>query len=372
MSVGGSDLAHLIPDNFHMRETSSCTREPQGCSRDQNIDRAQARRFAVAPMIDWTDRHCRFFHRQLTSNALLYTEMVVADAIIHGDRDRLLGFDQAEHPLALQIGGSDPQKLAEACRLAAPYGYDEINLNVGCPSDRVQSGTFGACLMREPALVGECLAAMVEASTVPVTVKCRLGVDDQDIETALDRLVDAAVTAGVDGVWVHARKAWLQGLSPKENRTVPPLDYGRVERLKDRLPDFFVGINGGITTIEEARAHLKTVDGVMMGRAAYQTPARLLEVDSAIFRSKRLPLAEGMVVEAMVRHAQAHIERGGKLSQVSRHMVGMFAGQPGARRWRQLLSERATRPDAPADLLYDAFEAVRIASPESRIAQEAA
>ncbi|MBC8129159.1 MAG: tRNA dihydrouridine(20/20a) synthase DusA, partial [Rhizobiaceae bacterium] len=236
--------------------------------------------FAVAPMIDWTDRHCRFFHRQLTSRALLYTEMVVADAILHGDVPKLLGFDAAEHPVAIQLGGSDPDKLAKAARIAEGFGYDEVNLNVGCPSDRVQSGAFGACLMREPALVGECLAAIAGAVSVPVTVKCRIGVDEQDPEPALDDLADAAVAAGVSGIWVHARKAWLQGLSPKENRDIPPLDYGRVHRLKQRLPGVFVGLNGGLGTIEEAARQIGAADGVMMGRGAYQAPGQLAEVDA--------------------------------------------------------------------------------------------
>ena len=234
-------------------------------------------------MMDWTDRHCRFFHRQLTRRALLYTEMVVADAVIHGVRERLLGFDPAEHPVALQLGGSDPAKLAEAARIGEAFGYDEINLNVGCPSDRVQSGTFGACLMRTPELVGECVAAMKAAVAIPVTVKCRIGVDEQDPEVALDALADAVFAAGADALWVHARKAWLEGLSPKENRDIPPLDYGRVYRLKAKHPDRFIGINGGIQSLDEARRHLAHVDGVMLGRAAYHTPGLLAEADAAIF-----------------------------------------------------------------------------------------
>jgi len=318
------------------------------------------RRFAVAPMIDWTDRHCRFFHRQLSRRALLYTEMIVADAILHGDAERLLGFDAAEHPVALQIGGSDPDKLARATRIAASYGYDEINLNVGCPSDRVQSGTFGACLMREPGLVGECLAAMAGASTVPVTVKCRLGVDDQDPEEALDRLADAAVAAGVAGIWVHARKAWLEGLSPKQNRDIPPLDYDRVHRLKQRLPDIFVGLNGGVKTLCEAEAQLPHVDGMMMGRAAYQTPDQLLEVDARIFGDAPQASDFAVLIDTMAAYAARHIAQGGRLGQVTRHMIGLFHGMPGARRWRQILSEGASRPDAGPQLLHEAFAAVRI------------
>lgn len=321
---------------------------------------ALSRRFAVAPMIDWTDRHCRFFHRQLTRHALLYTEMVVADAILHGDRDRLLGHDAVESPVALQIGGSEPQKLAEACRIAADFGYDEINLNVGCPSDRVQSGAFGACLMREPDLVGRCLAAMAEASHVPVTVKCRIGVDEQDPEPALDDLADAAIAAGVTTIWVHARKAWLQGLSPKENRDIPPLDYDRVHRLKQRLPEAFVGLNGGLTTLDAAVEELDRVDGVMMGRAAYQTPDRLAEVDARIFGAAPQPVDYAALIDTMADYAARHLENGGRLGQVTRHMLGLFNGMPGARRWRQILSDGAVRPDAGPQLLREAFAAVRL------------
>jgi tRNA-dihydrouridine synthase A len=332
----------------------------EGLPRRDDTLRAQAQRFAVAPMIDWTDRHCRYFHRRLTRRALLYTEMIVADAILHGDRDRLLEFDAAEHPVALQIGGSDPKKLAEACRIASAYGYDEINLNVGCPSDRVQSGVFGACLMRQPDLVGACLSAMVEASPVPVTVKCRIGVDDQDPEEALDGLADAAVAAGVTTIWVHARKAWLQGLSPRENRDIPPLDYDRVHRLKRRLPDVFVGLNGGLQTLDAAAAELAHVDGVMLGRAAYQTPDRLLDVDHRIFGEDKRPEDYGDIIDAMADYAARHIARGGRLGQVTRHMIGLFNGMPGARRWRQILSDGAVKQGAGPELLHEAFAAVRV------------
>ncbi len=320
-------------------------------------------RFAVAPMIDWTDRHCRYFHRRLTPHALLYTEMVVADAILHGDRQRLLGFDPAEHPLALQIGGSEPVKLAEAARIGEGFGYDEINLNVGCPSDRVQSGAFGACLMREPELVGRCLAAMREAVSVPVTVKCRIGVDEQDPEPALDALADAAVAAGVSAIWVHARKAWLQGLSPKENREIPPLDYDRVHRLKARLPDMFVGLNGGLATVDAARAQLAHVDGVMMGRGAYQNPSDLAHVGAMIHGEEPRPVDYAALIDEMADYAGRHMATGGKLSNVTRHMIGLFTGLPGARRWRQILSERAVRPDATPDLLREAFAEVRLEAP---------
>ncbi|RIY01832.1 tRNA dihydrouridine(20/20a) synthase DusA [Aureimonas flava] len=317
-------------------------------------------RFAVAPMIDWTDRHCRVLHRRLAPRALLYTEMVVADAVLQGDRERLLGFDPAEHPLALQLGGSDPAKLAEAARIGEAFGYDEINLNVGCPSDRVQSGAFGACLMRDPALVGRCLAAMREAVSLPVTVKCRIGVDEQDPEPALDALADAAVAAGVSAIWVHARKAWLQGLSPKENREIPPLDYGRVHRLKARLPEVFVGLNGGLATVEAAAAQLAHVDGVMMGRGAYQNPGDLAHVGTLIHGEAERPLDHAALIDDMVAYAERHMAAGGRLSNVTRHMLGLFVGLPGARRWRQLLSERAVRPDAGPDLIREAFAEVRL------------
>nr|WP_238719750.1 tRNA dihydrouridine(20/20a) synthase DusA [Nitratireductor alexandrii] len=320
--------------------------------------KAAGQKLAIAPMMEWTDRHCRYLHRQLTRRTALYTEMVVADAVLHGERTRLLGFDPAEHPVALQLGGAQPQKLAEAAAIAAGFGYDEVNLNVGCPSDRVQSGTFGACLMKEPALVGACVAAMKAACAVPVTVKCRLGVDDQDTGPALDALADAVFAAGADALWVHARKAWLKGLSPKENRDVPPLDYARVYRLKQRLPDRFIGINGGIATLDEASAHLCHVDGVMLGRAAYHQPALLAEADRLIFGETRAPVALGDVVAAMARYAAAHIDGGGRLAHVTRHMVGLCHGLPGARRFRQILSSEATRPGAGPEVLLRAFAAV--------------
>ena len=318
-------------------------------------------RLAIAPMMDWTDRHCRFFHRQLTRRALLYTEMVVADAIIHGDRERLLGYDDTEHPVALQLGGSDPAKLADAARIGTEFGYDEINLNVGCPSDRVQSGTFGACLMKTPELVGECVAAMKAAANVPVTVKCRLGVDDQDVEAALDRLADEVLGVGADALWVHARKAWLEGLSPKENRDIPPLDYSRVYRLKQRLEDTFVGINGGIRTLDEASAHiLRGVDGVMLGRAAYHDPGLLAEADARLYGEPRTKNDWDEVIRTMMDYAARHIEAGGRLVHVTRHMTGLFHGQPGARRWRQILSVDAPRQGAGPEVIARAFAEVRL------------
>jgi tRNA-dihydrouridine synthase A len=314
-------------------------------------------KFAVAPMMDWTDRHCRFFHRQLARRALLYTEMIVADAVIRGDRARLLAFAPQEHPVALQLGGSEPDKLAQAAEIAAEFGYDEVNLNVGCPSDRVQSGTFGACLMLQPALVGRCVAAMKEAVAIPVTVKCRIGVDRQDPEAALDALADAVLAAGADALWVHARKAWLAGLSPKENREVPPLDYERVYRLKQRLPGAFVGINGGIASLAEAQAHLAHVDGAMLGRAAYRTPAILADVDRAFYGGTDAPELEEVAL-GMAEYAASHIAAGGRLSAVTRHMVGLFQGRPGARRWRQILSTEAARPSAGPEVILRALEAV--------------
>jgi tRNA-dihydrouridine synthase A len=319
-------------------------------------------RLAVAPMMDWTDRHCRFFHRQLTTRALLYTEMVVADAVIHGARERLLGFDRVEHPVALQLGGSDPGKLAEAARIGEAFGYDEINLNVGCPSDRVQSGTFGACLMKVPDVVAGCVTAMKQAVAIPVTVKCRIGVDEQDPEPALDALADGIFDAGADALWVHARKAWLEGLSPKENRDIPPLDYSRVYRLKARKPDMFIGINGGIQTLEQARAHLGHVDGAMLGRAAYHTPGILVGADTALAGGSPSAFDYPALIVTMAAYAARHIERGGRLGHVTRHMVGLFHGLPGARRYRQILSTEAARPGAGPEVLESAFAAVDLSA----------
>ena len=321
------------------------------------IERSASKVVAVAPMMDWTDRHCRMFHRQLTRRALLYTEMVTADAVIHGDRERLIGFAPVEHPVAIQLGGAEPGKLAQAAGIAADFGYDEVNLNVGCPSDRVQSGTFGACLMRSPELVGELVAAMRAAVSIPVTVKCRLGVDEQDPEAALDALADAAAAAGTDAIWVHARKAWLEGLSPRENRDVPPLDYDRVYRLKQRLPNVFVGINGGIGSLDEAEAHLAYVDGVMLGRAAYQTPAMLADVDRRFYGAEEGPLPHE-AVEAMLPGIAAELARGTRLSHITRHMLGLFHGVPGARSWRRILTVGAVRPGAGVEVVEEALAAV--------------
>ena len=329
--------------------------------------------FATAPMIDWSDRHYRVFARQLTRNALLFTEMIVAEAILRGNRERLLGFGRVEHPVALQLGGNDPAKLAEAARIGEGFGYAEINLNVGCPSDRVQSGTFGACLMREPQLVADCVAAMKAAVSLPVTVKCRIGVDDQDPETALRDLVLRVKAAGADAVWVHARKAWLQGLSPKENRDIPPLDYGLVRRLKAENPDLFVGLNGGLHSLDQAREEMTGLDGVMLGRAAYQDSGILTGVDDLFAHplhggappSGRLASPQDLPAEhweavrdAMMAYAGDVIARGGRVAHVTRHMIGLFQGFPGARKYRQVLSADATKPGAGPEVIAAAFAAV--------------
>jgi tRNA-dihydrouridine synthase A len=306
----------------------------------------QEHRFSVAPMMDWTDRHCRVIHRLMSRRARLYTEMVTAQAVIRGDRERLIGLDAVEHPVALQLGGNDPALLAEAARIGADFGYDEINLNCGCPSDRVQGGAFGACLMREPAQVGDCVAAMKAAVAIPVTVKCRIGVDDQDPEAALDALTAAVRAAGVDALIVHARKAWLQGLSPKENREVPPLDYERAYRLKAAWPDLAVAINGGIRAPDEWVRHLAHLDGVMIGREAYQNPEILLQVDPLLF-GEAAPVADAFaMLAALEPHIAAHLERGGRLHAFTRHLVGLFPGRPGARLFRRHLAEHCVRAEA--------------------------
>ena len=315
-------------------------------------------RFAIAPMMDWTDRHCRNFHRVLTKRALLFTEMVVADAIIHGDRARLLGFDDVEHPVALQIGGSDPDKLAEAARIGADFGYDEINLNCGCPSDRVQSGAFGACLMREPERVAACVATMRTAVDVPVTVKCRIGVDDDDPEARLFGFVETVADAGCRIFTVHARKAWLQGLSPKENRDVPPLDHELVRRLKDARPDLTIVLNGGIADLDAAAKHLCWADGVMLGRAAYQTPALLGHVDRQVFGESG-SISPFEAVEAYRPYIARELERGTRLHAITRHMLGLFHAMPGARSWRHVLSSQAVKAGAGLEVLDTALSHVR-------------
>jgi tRNA-dihydrouridine synthase A len=309
-------------------------------------------------MMDWTDRHCRVFHRLMSRRARLYTEMLTTGAIIHGDRGRLLGFDPSEHPVALQLGGSEPADLATAAKIGEDFGYDEINLNVGCPSDRVKDGRFGACLMAEPALVAEGVAAMKRAVRIPVTVKCRIGIDDQDPELALDALARGVVAAGADALVVHARKAWLNGLSPKENRDIPPLDYDRVYRLKAALPDVPIIINGGIGSIAEAARHLDHVDGVMLGRAAYQEPWRLLEVDPQLFGEAAPHATMKDVFEAMFPYIEGQLAQGTKLHAMTRHFVGAFHGVPGARAFRRHLAENGVRPGAGVDVLRDAIARV--------------
>ncbi len=301
-------------------------------------------------MMDWTDRHCRAFHRTLTRRALLYTEMVTAQAVIRGDRDYLLGFDAVEHPIALQLGGSEPDLLAEAAKIGEDYGYDEINLNVGCPSDRVQSGRFGACLMREPKLVAECMAAMGAAVSVPVTVKCRIGVDDQDPETSLYTLVDACVEAGVSIFIVHARKAWLKGLSPKENRDIPPLDYDLVRRLKVDRPQLNISLNGGISTLDQGLAEIGDLDGLMLGRAAYHDPGLLGAVDQRLFGEGEIVTPEA-AIEAYRPYIARQMERGVPFAAISRHMLGLFQGRPGARAFRRIMTVEAVKPGAGPEVL---------------------
>jgi tRNA-dihydrouridine synthase A len=315
----------------------------------------QQHKFCVAPMMEWTDRHCRFFHRLLTRRARLYTEMLGTGAVIHGDRARLLAFDPAEHPIAVQLGGSDPRALAQAARICADLGYDEVNLNVGCPSERVQDGRFGACLMAEPALVGDCVAAMKAAVAVPVTVKCRLGVDDQDPEAALDAVADAVAAAGVDALIVHARKAWLDGLSPKENREVPPLDYDRVYRLKAARPRLTVVVNGGIAGLDQACAHLAHVDGAMLGRAAYREPWRLLAVDPLVFGAPAPAASARAALEALLPYIERELARGTRLHAITRHVLGLFNGVPGARAFRRHLAINAVKPGAGVDVVSAAL-----------------
>jgi tRNA-dihydrouridine synthase A len=308
-------------------------------------------------MMDWTDRHCRAFHRTLTKRALLWTEMVTADAVIHGDRQRLLGFSPVEHPVVLQLGGSDPAKLAEAARVAEGFGYDEVNLNCGCPSERVQSGAFGACLMAEPDLVADCVAAIRAAVSIPVSVKNRISIDDLPARETLFTFIDKVAAAGCSVFTVHARAAWLKGLSPKENREVPPLDYGLVAALKSERPGLTIILNGGITTLDQCAEHLRTFDGVMLGRAAYQTPGHLGGVDAHLF-GEGVPVAAGEAVRAYEPYIAARLAEGTSLHAMTRHMLGLFAGQPGARQWRRILSEQAPRKGAGLDVLRAALAAV--------------
>jgi len=362
----------VVQDGFHgtawlyLRQQNERKSDKKGVN-EYGIKRAQTAkiegnssnisrfRFSVAPMMEWTDRHCRFFHRLLTRRALLYTEMVTAAAVLRGDRARLLRFDPTEHPVALQLGGSAPAELAAAARICAEFGYDEINLNVGCPSDRVQDGRFGACLMAEPALVGDCVAAMKAVVHVPVTVKCRIGIDDQDTEVALDAIARAIAAAGGDALIVHARKAWLDGLSPRENRDVPPLDHDRVHRLKQRFPALPIVINGGIGTIAAAAQHLEHVDGVMMGRTAYHEPWRLLAVDPALFGAEAPAPSPRAAADGLIPYIEREVTQGVRLYAIVRHVLGLFHAVPGARAFRRHLAEEAIKPGADAQVFRDAL-----------------
>ena len=309
-------------------------------------------------MMEWTDRHCRFFHRALTRRALLYTEMLTTGAVLHGDRARLLRFDSSEHPLALQLGGSDPRALAQCARIGADAGFDEINLNAGCPSDRVQDGRFGACLMAEPQLVGDSIAAMKAAVRIPVTVKCRIGIDDQDPEPALEHFTQAVKQAGADALIVHARKAWLKGLSPKENREVPPLDYDRVYRLKAAHPELTIVLNGGVGSVEDTLTHLQRVDGVMMGRAAYQEPWRLLAVDPLVFGEPARFASVKEAAAALTPYIARERAQGTRLHSITRHLHGLFRAVPGARAFRRHLAGAASTPHADAEYLVAALALV--------------
>lgn len=329
----------------------------------------QAARFSAAPMMDWTDRHCRYLHRQLSRQTLLYTEMVTAPALVRGGALHLLDYNPHEHPVALQLGGSDPEELAQAARLGAEAGYAEVNLNCGCPSDRVQSGRFGAILMTEPALVAECCAAMIEAQPVEVTVKCRIGVDDQNPEEVLPEFLARIIAVGVQRVTIHARKAWLDGLSPKENRDIPPLDHDLVQRMKMLFPNLHISINGGITSLDQAVTLLdQGLDGVMVGRAAYHQPADILcAADRRIFGVAGPDSTAEGAVQAMLPYIEAHLTSGGRLNQITRHMLGLFAGRPGARSWRRQLSEGAARPGAGPELIEQALAEVTDLTRESEI-----
>jgi len=316
------------------------------------------RRFSIAPMMEWTDRHCRFFHRLLTRRALLYTEMLTTGAVLRGDRTRLMAFEAFEHPVALQLGGCDAVALSASARIGEDFGYDEINLNVGCPSDRVQEGRFGACLMAEPNLVADCVAAMKRAVRVPVTVKCRIGIDEQDPNEALFPFATAVKAAGADALVVHARKAWLKGLSPRENRELPPLDYDCVRRLKAAYPDFDIVLNGGIASLEQAERELAHVDGVMMGRAAYQEPWRLLAVDPLLFGEPAPFRSAKEGARALIPYIENELANGVRLHAITRHVLGLFRAVPGARAFRRHLATEAVKPGAGADVMADALALV--------------
>ena len=309
-------------------------------------------------MMDWTDRHCRMFHRQISTKALLYTDMLTASAVIHGDRDKLLNYSEAEHPVALQLGGAEPDKLAEAARIGEAYGFVEINLNVGCPSPRVQHAKFGACLMLEPEIVGEGVGAMNSGVRVPVTVKCRIGVDDQDEESSLHRFVEVVRSAGCRTFVIHARKAWLNGLSPKENRDVPPLNYERVYELKKSFPDLEIIVNGGIVNLQQVQHHLKSVDGVMVGRAAYQSPYLLAAVDPLIYGTECVELTRSDIVRKFLPYMENELTKGVRFHQIARHILGLFHGQPGGRQWRRHLSVEGSKPYAGLETIWEALEII--------------
>lgn len=311
--------------------------------------------FCVAPMLDWTDRHCRYFYRLITQHALLYTEMVTTGAILHGNRERMLQFNREEHPVAFQLGGSNPKELAKCAKIVEQYGYDEINLNVGCPSDRVQNGRFGACLMARPELVGECVAAMQQAVNVPVTVKSRIGIDEQDSYEELTRFIGAVADSGCRTFIVHARKAWLQGLSPKENREIPPLRYDVVMQLKQDFPQLEIVLNGGITTLDQARDFLRRMDGVMLGREVYHNPYILAEVDRQFFGGRQWPVSRHDVAMALIPYIQRQLKQGERLNNISRHILGLFHGVAGARAWRRYISEHAHKPGADENVILQAL-----------------
>ena len=325
---------------------------------------ARARRFSVAPMMDWTDRHCRFLHRLMSREMLLFTEMVTGAALRHGEAARLIGYNAEEHPVALQLGGSDLAEMVEAAQKGEAFGYDEININVGCPSDRVQSGRFGACLMAEPQTVAACVAAMKAAVRVPITVKCRIGIDDQDPEVVLDELTAQLIDAGVDALYVHARKAWLKGLSPKENRDIPPLDYTRVYRLKASFPELQIMINGGIEGLHDGLEHLRHTDGIMLGRQAYHNPWLMSEVDEKVFGHPPSTLTRREVVEAMIPYMRREVEKGVRLHAIAKHMIGLYQGLPGARNWRRTLSDGTVRNNNP-DIILEAADAIERALREA-------
>ena len=324
----------------------------------EKIDTLPSHCFSVAPMLDWTDRHCRYFHRLLTQHSLLYTEMVTTGAIIHGSQERFLAFDNAEHPVAFQLGGSDPADLSKCARIIEDYGYDEINLNVGCPSDRVQNGRFGACLMAEPALVADCVSAMQQEASIPVTIKTRIGIDDRDSYPELSDFVSTVAEAGCKTFIIHARKAWLSGLSPKQNRDVPPLRYDVVYMLKQDFPQLTICLNGGVTSLDTATTVLEKVDGVMVGREAYHNPYLLAQVDGEVFGASTAIKTRHEVVMALIPYISNHLSTGGRLHNVTRHILGLFHGVAGARAWRRFLSENATKKEADETVLLEALKRI--------------